>query len=99
MSYQQDFEICRPLAEALPSYIKDTADFINKTNVAENITEEIFLVTLDVKSLYPKIPNHEGVTAAKEALKSVPKKPIATKFILKFLFLKLTFIFNGIHYL
>ena len=40
----------RPNAEALPSYIKDTADFISKINGVENITEDTFLVTLDVKS-------------------------------------------------
>ena len=41
----------KPHAEALLSYIIDTADFINKINGVENITEETFLVTSDVKSL------------------------------------------------
>ena len=52
--------------------------------------------------MYTKIPNHEGIEAAKEVLNSVPKKPIATKVIIKFLFPILTlnnFIFNGIYYL
>ena len=82
--------------------ISKTADFTNKNNGTENITEETFLITLDVKSLYSKIPNHGDIEAAKEALNSVPKKPIATKIIIKFLFLILTlnnFIFNGIYYL
>ena len=90
----------KPLAEALPSYIKDTTDFINKINGVQNITEDQFLVTLDVKSLFTNIPNHEGIKAAKEPLNSVPKKPIPTK-IIKFLFLIITlknFVFNGIHY-
>ena len=90
----------KPHAEALPSYIKDTTDFINKTNGVQNITEDQFLVTLDVKSLFTNIPNHEGIKAAKEPLNSVPKKPIPTK-IIKFLFLIITFnnfVFNGIHY-
>ena len=92
----------KPNAEAPPSYIKDAADFTNKINEVENITKETFLVTLDVKSVYTNIPNYEGIQAAKEALNSVPKKPIVTKVIIKFLFLifRLTnFIFNGIHYL
>ena len=92
----------QPHAQALPSYIQDTTDFINKINKTENITENTFLVTLDVKSLYTNIPNHEGIEAAKEALNSVNEKPIATKVIIKFLFLILTlnnFIFNGLHYL
>ena len=92
----------KPHTEGLPSYIKDKADFINKINVVENIIEDTFLVTLDVKSLYTNIQNHEGIQAGKEALNSVPKKSIATKVIIKFLFLILTlnnFNFNGIHYL
>ena len=36
----------KPHAEALPYYIKDTADFINKINGVENITEKTFLVFL-----------------------------------------------------
>ena len=55
-------------------------DFTNKNNGTENITEETFLITLDVKSLYSKIPNHGDIEAAKEALNSVPKKPIATNY-------------------
>ena len=89
-------------AEAQPSYIKDTADFINKINRVENTTKDTFLVTLDVKSLYINIPNHEGIETAKEALNLVPKKPIPTKAVIKFLFLILTlsnFILSGIHYL
>ena len=43
----------KPHVEALPSYIKDTADFINKFNGAENITEETFLVLLDVNPYTP----------------------------------------------
>ena len=71
----------------------------NKINGVENLTEEKVLVTLVVKSLYTNIPNHEGIQAAKEALNSVLKKPIATKVIIKFLFPILTlsnFIFNEI---
>ena len=58
----------RPPAETLPSYIKDIVDFINKINGVKNISEEIFLVTLDIRSLYSNIPNHEGIEAANEAL-------------------------------
>ena len=57
---------------------------------------------LDVKSLYTNIPNHKGIEAVKSASNSVSQKPIATKVIIKFLFLILTlnnFVFNGIHYL
>ena len=88
--------------EALPSHIKDTADFINKINGVENISEKAFLVSFGVKSIITNISNHESTEAAKEALNSVLQKPIATKVSIKFLFPILTlnnFIFNGIHYL
>ena len=54
----------KPRAEVLPSYIKDTADFMNK------------IVALDIKSLYKIIPNHKGINAAKDAFKSVPKNQL-----------------------
>ena len=56
----------KPQAEALPSYIKNTADFINKINDGENITGEIFLVTLDVKFLHTNNPNYKGIEAQKK---------------------------------
>ena len=70
--------------------------------MTKDINKDTILVTLDVKSLYTNIPNHEGIEAVKSALNSVSQKPIATKVIIKFLFLILTpnnFVFNGIHYL
>lgn len=42
----------------LPSYIKDSIDFINKTSLLE-IPVDAFLATLDVESLYTNVP-HEG---------------------------------------
>ena len=86
----------------MPSYIKDTSDFIKKIVETKDINKDTILVTLDLKSLYTNIPNHEGIEAVKSALNSVSQKPIATKVIIKFLFLILTlnnFVFNGIHYL
>ena len=56
---------------------------MNEINDAENTTEETFLVTLDVNFLSTNIPNHEGIEAAREALNSVPKEPVATKVIIK----------------
>ena len=84
------------------SYVKDTSDFINKINETKDINKDTILVTLEVKSLYINIPNGQGIEALKSALNSVSQKPIATKVIIKFLFLILTlnnFVFNGIHYL
>ena len=93
----------QPHAKSLPSYIKDTSDFTNRINKTKDINKDTILVTLNVKSLYTNIPNHEGIETLKSALNSVSKKPIATKVIIKFLFvLTLTlsnFVFNGIHFL
>ena len=47
----------KPHAETPICYIRDTEDFINETYGAENITEEIFPVTLNVKFLYTNIAN------------------------------------------
>ena len=55
-----------------------------------------------VKALYTNIPNHEGIEAVKETLNNQAKKPIATRVIIKFLYLILTlnnFAFNGITYI
>ena len=36
----------------MPSYVKETRDFIQKLNQIEEVPEGNLLVTLDVKSLY-----------------------------------------------
>ena len=41
----------RPIAERLPSYIRDTTDFIQRIKVLGKLSVECYLVTLDVSSL------------------------------------------------
>ena len=60
----------QPHAKSLPSYVKDTSDFINRINETKDINKDTILVTLDVKSLYTNIPNHEGIEAVKSTLSS-----------------------------
>ena len=63
---------------------------------------DTILVSIDVKSLYTNIPYHEGIESVKEKPNVQTDKPIATKVIIKFLFLILTlnnFILNNISYL
>ena len=89
-------------AKALPSYVKDTTDFINKHENVKDTSKDCILVTLDVKVLYSKIPNHEGIEAVKETLNNQAKKPIATRVITQSLYLILTltnFVFNSSNYL
>ncbi len=54
--------------KTLPSYIKDTTDFIRKLELFSNVSRtqpdnELILVTMDVTSLYTNIPNHEGIVS------------------------------------
>ena len=56
---------------------------------------------MDVKALYTNIPNHETIEAVKNTLDNQAKKPIATRVIIKFLYLMLTLnnvVFNDINY-
>ena len=92
----------QPVVKQIPSYIKDTNDFINKINDIGNIPPNSYLVTMDVKSLYTNIPNSEGIAAVKNAYDNYLKKSIATKVITTFLAFILTlnnFIFNCKRYL
>ena len=56
------------IMKEIPSYIKDTNNFINKIN-NHNIPKALIFVTLDVKSLYKSIPNPEGIASAKKVHK------------------------------
>ena len=91
----------QPLVKEIPSYIKDTNDFINKINNFK-VPENSFLVTMNVKALYTNIPNNEGIAAVKRKHGNYKKKNVATKVIKTFLAPILTlnnFIFNSKFYL
>ena len=45
----------------LPSFLKDTTDFLNKIDAIENIQESDFLCSLDITSLYTNVPNQESL--------------------------------------
>ena len=47
-------------------YVKDTKDFTNKLERGESVPEDCLLITLDVKSLYPNIPNNQGIKAVRK---------------------------------
>ena len=74
---------------------------MNKLENVKDTSKDSILVTLDVKALYTNIPNHETIEAVKNTLNNQAKKPIATRVIIKFLYLMLTlnnFVFNDINY-
>ncbi|XP_066925555.1 uncharacterized protein [Clytia hemisphaerica] len=88
-------------AKSLPSYIKDTTDFINKTKDL-HIPAHAILVTMDVSALYTNIPNVEGIASIRKSLTNVESSIKHMTVILTFLRLILTlnnFIFNDKHYL
>ena len=93
---------CQPIVKNIPSYIRNTTDFLQKLDKVKNISNDYLLVTLDVKSMYTNIPNNEDIKAVKEAYGNHPTKKVATKVIITFLSLILTlnnFVFNSINYL
>ena len=58
----------RPLVKKIPSYIKDTTDFLHKIQSLGQLPDDTLLVTLDVSSLYTNIPHKEGMAACAAAL-------------------------------
>ena len=91
----------QPIVKQIPSYVKDTNDFIRKIS-AINLPQNSILVSMDVKSLYTNIPNAEGICAVKRSYDQYTKKTLPTKVIVTFLSLILTlnyFTFNSKFYL
>ena len=84
----------QPIVKEIPSYVKDTQDFLKKLEKVRDIPLESLLVTLDVKSLYT---NNEGIKAVKKYYEKYKEKKVSTKVIITFLSLILTlnnFVFN-----
>ena len=59
-AYVDDY--LRPLAERLPSYIRDTTEFIKRLRALGKLPRNCLLVTLDVSSLYTNTNTDEGLT-------------------------------------
>ena len=84
------------------SYVRDTQHFISRIKQLGHIPENALLVTLAVGSLSTNIPNHEGLLAVAEHLRSDPdKQKIGPHLIilLKLVLHSMSFCFNGDHYL
>ena len=59
------------MTKELPSYVKDTTDFLQKLrSLPEKLPRYTFLVTMDVRSLYTNIPNEEGIEVVKLYLRA-----------------------------
>ena len=88
----------QPLTRALPSYIQDTTDFLQKLQELPILPPESLLVTLDVPSLYTNTPHDEGVNACEEFLntrtdQSPPSKDLCQ--LIQLILESNAFIFNG----
>ena len=58
----------KPIVPTIPSYIKDTTDFIRRIENLPNIPDNCIMATLDVSALYTNIPHNEGIQACLNAL-------------------------------
>ena len=72
-------EFLRPLAEALPSHIRDTTDFISRLRNLGKLPESCILVTLDVSSLYTNIDTDEGLAIVEEELEKTGRNRPSAK--------------------
>ena len=67
ISHFVDYHL-RPHVQQLPSYLKDTTDFLCKLRAMPELPPGTLLLALDVTSLYTNIPHKDGITACEEAL-------------------------------
>ena len=96
-----DFHL-KPLVCTIQSYVKDTTDFRNKLTAIDNLPDNALPVSLDVTSLYTKIPHNEGIDACRFILQKRTNKHIPTETICDLIRIILTmnnFTFNSKHYL
>ena len=81
--------ILRPLVVTLPSFVKDTTDFLLKIQHVK-VQPHHCLLTIDVSSLYTNIPHIEGLKACRDTLLSRMRDNPHTWFVLTLLRFVLT---------
>ena len=59
----------QPEVKKLKSYVKDTTDFIKKIEGIDHVSDNSYLASLDVRSLYISIPHKETIETVKQKLK------------------------------
>ena len=79
------------LVKDILSHLKDTNNF-NKMKYVSEVTEDAYLVTMDINSPYNNNQNSEGIAAIKRALDKRKNKTIVKKVIITFLEFILPFI-------
>jgi hypothetical protein len=89
------------LAKSVPSYLKDTTDFLRKLGTVGDLPDNCILVTADVESLYTNIPIQDGLQALERALRrrEHPKpSSMCIKELAELVLRNNCFSFNGAHY-
>ena len=93
--------ILSPLVQDLPSFIKDTPQFlqiINDFELPANANHKPFLHTMDVTSLYTSMPHDGALKASKDFLEKCSNQSMSTSSLLQLIEMVLkmnTFHFNG----
>ena len=72
-----DFHL-KPLAQKVKSYNQDTNDILKNIANISPFPYELILYTIDAVSLYPNIPDEEGLIAVRKALDTRKNKTIST---------------------
>ena len=88
----------KQFSPTVPSYIKDTSDFLRKIAEVGKVPAGTFLATVDVTSLYTNIPHKDGIVAARTYLRQRPDATPHTFVLLKlirFILQRNCFTFNG----
>ena len=90
------------LGASIPSFVKDTNDFLHKLADIDTLLEGTIMFSIDVVGLYPHIPHNEGLDAIRHASNGRQNQEIPTILIVDLAELVLknnNFEFNGIQYL
>jgi len=58
----------KPLLSSIPSYLRDSYDFLDRLRSYGPLPVDSLLVTLDVVALYPSIPHDDGLAALRSFL-------------------------------
>ena len=76
----------KPLAQNLPSFLKDTSDLLNKIkeiNIAGPLPANTILVSWDVVAMFPNIDNNLGISAVSKYLNTREKQIPSTDCIVE----------------
>ena len=92
----------QPFVKNLPAYIRDSSDFLLKLDQITLDLSDMILATLDIESLYTKIPQQAAIDTIRHTLSERSTQPPTNDFITKLAEIILRnnyFMFGGEYYL